>query len=94
MPCLLGDRGGLLQQRQAALGMAHLAIRRGQLDARADRLRIEADRLVQAALRHVETAAEDPRQLPIETALGGQRVGMVGVQLERALEVAVDLSAD
>ncbi len=57
----------------------------------ADRVWVARDRLGEAFLGDAQAAAERPRELAVEPALGGQRVGVVGVDLERTLELVVHL---
>ena len=60
---------------------------RRQLDARRDRIRIELDRALQILLGLLQIAAHHPRELAVDTALRGERIGMIRVELEGALEL-------
>src|SRR5436309_1780375 len=60
-------------------------------EARADRLVVEDEDAAEHLLALLLVAAEEARQAEQEGALGGERVGVVRVELERPVDLVLQL---
>ena len=80
-------RGGR-EVARALLPLLHVAVR--ELETRADRQGIELDGTQENGLGLGDIAAEKAWQLDVEAAHRGERIGVIRIELERAVELAAE----
>src|SRR5207245_286517 len=87
---LLLDRQAKRRRRETSrrVGLLLQDVAIGELEPRADGGRVELDRAPEQAFGFARVTAEEAGKLQVEPALGGERIGVVRVELDRAIELA------